>query len=241
MPKRQTINERLHGSPPNSAELIALWNSTLINRLLGTVWEAYDDFHQTVLSRVPWTEDFVNMERSISQDFELAINRKLNGFLSVDVQHGRFEEESRSITKDNAQPPQYDIAFIWNADLRIMWPLEAKVLKSDASTETNLGNYVETLKERFLTGYYAPFSNGGAMVAYLKSGNAETVIENIATRMGCTLTQYPQFPVRCHKTSDHQRTIPAGKDYPVAFRCHHLILPLSNASVQDQQPAVPSD
>ena len=231
MARRQTISERL-GPPPNSATLIALWDATLIDRLLSTVWEAYDDFHKATLSQIPWAEEYVNVERWISQHFAQAINRRLDGFSPVYVQHAPHEEESRSTTKDNAQPPQYDIAFIWNDNPRIMWPLEAKVLRSDRNTQTNLSDYVKTLNERLLTGKYAPFSNGAAMIGYLKSGDAETVIANIAMFMGCTLMPCSQFPGRCHKTSDHRRTIPVGKDYPVAFRCHHLILPLSTTSDQ---------
>ena len=154
----------------------------------------------------------------------------MDGFMPVDVQHGRFEHESRSRAKRNAQPRQYDIAFYWIDDPRLMWPLEAKVLKSDSDTEENLKNYVDTITTRYLKCDYAPFSSGGAMVGYLKVGDSEAVAAHIAARLGCCLRQYATFPARCHKTSDHRRTIPAGKDYPSEFRCHHLIMPLDKDS-----------
>ena len=223
---RLTIRERLHGLPPNSAALIKIWNSALVDTLLKLVWDAYDDLHEEVLSKLDWTEDFADLERSITQDFARLINRKKDGFLPVDVQHGSFEEESRSTIKANAQPRQNDIAFVLTADPRIMWPLEAKVLKTDKDTNENLRDYIDTLNSRLLTGVYAPFSTGAAMLGYLMSGDAETVISHIGVRLGSDMKAYQIFPNRCHKTSDHTRNIPAGKDYPISFCCHHLILPL---------------
>ena len=46
---------------------------------------------------------------------------------------------------------------------------------------------------------------------------------NIETKVPCTLNDHPDFPIRDHKTSDHQRVVPSGKSYPVNFRCHHLL------------------
>ena len=103
---------------------------------------------------------------------------------------------------------------------------EAKVLDSDRNTNENLGNYVETVQDRYLTCYYAPFSNSGAMLGYMKSGSPEVVVQHIARRMGVALATYNAFPAHCHKTSDHWRPVPAGKDYPAEFRLHHLIMPL---------------
>ena len=42
--------------------------------------------------------------------------------------------------------------------------------------------------------------------------------------MPCTLSHHPDFLDREHRTSDHKRTVPAGRNYPCDFRCHHLIL-----------------
>jgi hypothetical protein len=213
------------GPPPGADDLIALWNDDLIDTLLGIVWAGYNDLYTDFLSRIPWSEDYDDVERTISQEFERRIRRQMDGFEPVDVQHGPFERESRA--GGAAQPPQYDFAFVWNSDPRLMWPLEAKVLASDADTTTNLGDYVKTVQTRYLTCYYAPFSNGGAMLGYLRAGDPEQVVAHIGRRLGCSLVAHAHFPGRCHKLSGHVRAVPAGCDYPVSFRCHHLILPLA--------------
>jgi hypothetical protein len=225
MARGQTIRDRFHGRPPVGAkELARRWNDDLTNKLLTLVWEAYDQLHTDLLSRIPWNEDYDDLERSISRELEQAIQDRMDGFLPVKVQHGPPEHESKS--PPPARPPEYDIAFVWIGDARIMWPVEAKVLKTDDATQANIGDYVTTVKQRFLTCYYAPFSNGGAMVGYLKQGEPATVLDNIAIKLGVTLSDYSAFSGRHHKISDHSRKIPLGKDYPKDFRCHHLILPL---------------
>lgn len=224
MLRRQSPHEARLGPPPGSDALVAIWNLSLINNLLELVWQAYDDLHSGAWSQIDWTQDYDDQERSLSEDLERAIRGASDGFLPVVVQHGPFERESRQPAP--AQPPAYDIAFVWNADPRIMWPLEAKVLDSDRNINANFRNYVETVQDRYLTCYYAPFSNSGAMLGYLKSGDPEQVTEHIATRLGTTLDAYGAFPLRCHKTSEQTRAVPAGKDYPADFRLHHLIMPL---------------
>jgi hypothetical protein len=47
-----------------------------------------------------------------------------------------------------------------------MWPIEAKVIKSDKQTDPGLIDYVETINKRFLVCKYAPFSPSAAMLAY---------------------------------------------------------------------------
>ncbi len=222
--KRQTILEARLGPPPGSDALVAFWNLTLVNNLLGLVWQAYDDTYSTAWSKDVWTQDYDDEERLLSEELERAIRRASDGYLSVTIQHGPCEREARKLAP--AAPPQYDMAFVWTGDTRIMWPLEAKVLDSDHDTNKNLGDYVKTVQQRYLTCYYAPFSNSGAMLGYLKSGSPETVVQHIAKRVGVHLADYNAFPAQCHKTSDHHRPVPAGKDYPAEFRLHHLIMPL---------------
>jgi hypothetical protein len=222
--RRPTYREELHGKPPGVDALVNQWSDELIQQLLGLVWDAYDDVHRDVWSRVDWTRDYGDLERSLSEDLARAINGRMDDFLPVHVMHGPSERESRAAPP--AQPPEYDIAFQWSDNPLLMWPLEAKVLKSDRDTEDNLKDYTETVRDRYLTGYYAPFSNGGAMLGYLKAGDPEIVAGHIATRLGVALVTHTAFPNRCHKTSDHRRTIPVGKDYPLMFRLHHLVLRL---------------
>ena len=237
MLRRKTTHEARLGPPPGSAALVAMWNLSLVNNLLALVWSAYDELHSATWSQVDWTQDYDDEERSLTEELERAIHKASDGFLPVSIQHGSFERESRKSAP--AQSPEYDIAFVWIDDARIIWPVEAKMLDSDNDTNANFGDYIKTVQDRYLTCYYAPFSNSGAMLGYLKSGDPETVTKHIAKRMGCTLEAVKYtlgsdgiISSRCHKTSDHVRVVPAGKDYPANFRLHHLIMPL-----QKNQPA----
>ena len=101
-----------------------------------------------------------------------------------------------------------------------MWPLEAKVLKTDGA----VSEYIKEINDNFMTCRYAPFSSEGGMLGYLLSGNPDKAFTNIAKKLPCTLNDHPDFPNRDHKTSDHQRVIPPEKSYPAEFRCHHLLL-----------------
>jgi len=224
----QTIFDRHFGKPPGVEILVNTWNDELITNLLQTVWRAYNSLHEEILQHIPWVEDFDSLERTISQALALEIQKQLDASLPCSVQHGSFEHETRE--KAPAQPPAYDIAFIWNKDIRLMWPLEAKVLKTDAAGYLN--DYIKTFHERFLGFKYAPFTTGAAMLGYLKSGNVATVLNNIQTRLGCPLRPYPPFAAECHRTSDHIRLVPRGKDYPAPFRCHHMIFELADSELR---------
>ena len=101
-----------------------------------------------------------------------------------------------------------------------MWPLEAKVLK----TPRSLADYVRDVRDEFLSCRYAPFSSGGAMLGYLLSGAEGDALVAIEARLGRTLAAVPAFLDRPHRVSEHSRLVPAGKDYPVDFRCYHLML-----------------
>jgi hypothetical protein len=106
---------------------------------------------------------------------------------------------------DGAQPPAYDIAFVLNANFRIMWPLEAKLLRTDGQ----LSDYVGDLRANMLTGRYAPFSNSAGMLGFLLSGQPVTAAKGIAARLAVALLPYPVFhPQREHYLSQHRRSVP---------------------------------
>lgn len=223
MARGETILDRRHSKPLGVDSLVKLWNDDLTAKLLSIVWTANDRLHDDFLRHIPWDEDYDDLERSISQELERIMHSVMDSFLPCSVQHEPFERESRA--KPPARPPQYDIAFVWKADPRIMWPLEVKVLKTDA--DSYLDDYIGTINQRYLLCRYAPFSNGGAMLGYLKAGQVNNVSRNIEVRLGQTLVQHSSFPTREHKMSEHHRIVPKGKEYPHDFRCHHLILLLS--------------
>ncbi|MGA2864087.1 MAG: hypothetical protein ABSF95_06320 [Verrucomicrobiota bacterium] len=181
--------------------------------LLSFVWGAYD---RMKLDN-PAVDDR-DLERSLTQLFEVRIRREMSGDEPFYIQHGPYERET--MKRPPAQPPQYDLAFVLNADERIMWPLEAKVLE----TAKAVSEYVLEVREQFLACRYAPFCSEGAMLGYLLTGSPGEAFTNIAAKVPCTLEEHPKFPSRAHRTSRHRRTVPAGKRYPADFCCHHLIL-----------------
>lgn len=210
-----------HALPATSnsvpADFVALakrWYPDLSVRLLNFVWQGYE----LLIAELPAGIDERDLERSISQSLELRIRRVMSGYEPFDLQHGPYERET--MQPPPAQPPQYDLAFVLREDERVMWPLEAKVLKTDAS----VGRYVNDLKNEFLTCRYSPFSSQGAMLAYLLNGKPDKVFQSIAKKVPCTLIANPDFPGRPSHMSDHMRSVPAGKPYVAAFRCHHLVL-----------------
>ena len=200
--------------PPNDFILLAgAWCRDQSTILLGFLWRAYDQMRSDNPSI-----DGRDLERSITQVLEPRIHRAMSGDEPFFIQHGPYERET--MKKPPAQPPQYDLAFILNADERIMWPMEAKVLE----TVVAVAEYARDLQEQYLKCRYAPFSSEGAMLGYLLSGAPTDAFRNIAEQVPCELADHPGFPSRPQKVSNHVRSVPTGKPYPLAFRCHHLML-----------------
>jgi len=198
---------------PTFLTLAAAWTRDQADVLLGFIWAAYDRMR----AEMP-VIDTRDLERSITQCLEPRIRDVMTGDEPFYIQHGPYERET--MARPPAQPPQYDLAFVWSREERIMWPLEAKVLE----TPRTLADYVRDVRDQFLSCRYAPFSSGGAMLGYLLSEEAEDALLNIGTSLGCTLKEVPAFPARPHRLSEHHRMVPAGKNYPADFRCYHLVL-----------------
>jgi hypothetical protein len=185
--------------------------------LLALVWKAYDKFCKETVVQVDCSKEDEDLERDITQLYEPMIHEVMTGYEPFYVQHGPYERESRESAP--AQPPQYDIAFILRNNPRVMWPLEAKVLRTDG----RVAGYIKDMQCNFLTCRYAPFSSEAAMLGYLLSGNSKVVFVSIAQKSKWELNVHKDFPKRNHRTSDHKRKVPKDKHYPVHFRCHHII------------------
>ena len=187
--------------------------------LLGFIWLAYEDMRAS-----PPHVDGWDLERSITQLLEPRVRDVMTGDEPFYVQHGPFERETMKAPP--AQPPEYDLAFVFRADERVMWPMEAKVLE----TPRSVAAYVRDIKCEFLTCRYAPFSNSGAMLAYLLAGKPNDAFVAIAAKLGRTLRPVPEHPERPNRVSQHARTVPSGKRYPIEFDCFHLILEFPDLS-----------
>jgi hypothetical protein len=193
-------------------QLAEAWCNDQSEILIDIIWRAYD-----LLKHESPSINCKDLERNITQLLESRIHRVMTQNEPFYVQHGPYERETMQAPP--AQPPQYDIAFVLLADEQIMGPMEAKVLE----TAGTVAEYIEDVKEEFLTCRYAPFSSEGAMLGYLLSGTSDDVFKNISAKVPCKLEDHPGFTARPQKMSHHVRTVPAGKPYPAVFRCHHLI------------------
>lgn len=189
------------------------WLRTPSHSVLRFVWSGYD---QMVLDQP--VVDGRDLERSITQLLEPRVRAAMTGFEPFYVQHGAFEHET--MAAQPAQPPQYDLAFVWRTDERVMWPLEAKVMP----TPNTVAPYAADVLGEFLTCRYAPFTASGAMLGYLLTGTTSVALQRISTKMGIQLLGTSAGAMRAERVSHHQRSVPRGKTYPIEFDCYHLVL-----------------
>lgn len=202
--------------PGVDAEFIAAavaWAENAESALLGYVWSGYD---RMVAAR-PMI-DTRDLERSITQHLEAMIRDVMSGDEPYFIQHNSYERET--MREPPAQPPAYDLAFVFRADPRVMWPLEAKVL----NTPTALADYLSDLRNEYMTCRYAPFSPSGAMLGYLLQGSGKDALDNISCRLGLSLSRLDALRDRSCAASTHDRVVPHGKPYPSRFTCYHLVL-----------------
>ena len=200
------------------ANLARDWGAAAFEGMLAAVWNGYDDLAASVLDRIDINQADDEIERTITQILEPCIRRYLSGDEPYYVQHGAYEFATRRPAP--AQPPQYDLAFVLIGNPKVMWPLEAKVLRSDGQVAL----YVRDIQQEFLTGRYAPHVNDGAMLGYLLQGSPATAFHNISRRLSCPLLPVPKFQSVPHRVSVHYRS-PANPDFLSGdFRCHHMLM-----------------
>jgi hypothetical protein len=223
--RRLTIGEARWPETPEFSAVAARWNRNVSTIMLGFVWEGYDLLCSEVLSEVDVTTADEQLERSITQLLVPRIRRQMSGNEPYFVDREVDEMETRH--SPQAKPPCYDIAFVLTSNERIMWPLEAKVLRTDG----DVARYVNEITTNFLTCRYGPFSREGAMLGYLLAGSPINAFTAIGQKVPCQLNAHPDFVPRYHKGSFHQRVVPADKSYPQFFTCHHLIMELSSHTI----------
>lgn len=206
---------------PEFTQVLLKMSANALDKMLETIWLGYSSLKEDFLDQIDISKADEELERTISQTLERHIRKHLSGYESYDVQHGTYEPETRSPAP--AQPKEYDIAFILNSNARIMWPLEAKIMRTPA----NVVPYVKDINNEFLTGRYAPFSRSAAMLGYLLSGAPENTTGNIEQGLDATLIPHPAFHPRfTHHTSQHQRNLGNETWASGQFTCHHMIMPL---------------
>ncbi len=223
MPNRKTLSQLAYpdSTLPNVNEPDH-WSLNQAKQFLELVWQGIDLFKQN-FPNIDFSQADKQLERELNQFIQRRIYDVMSGDEPFWCQLEVFEMET--ISPESNRPPQYDIAFIVRANERLMFPFEAKVLRTDGQ----VSEYVKDVNDAFIPCIYAPFSYQGAMLGYLFLGTSQKAFQSIGKSLKTTLKQHPEFPNRPHKFSEHTRQVPKGKEelYPIKFRCHHLIFELS--------------
>lgn len=220
---RRTIPQALRARTPAQQRLIE-WPPATVPRLLELLWTAYDRVKVGKLAHVDLATDDLQLERSVNKLLSSELQRVVHeegGYASYTIGHEYTEEET--LDPRSQRPPQYDLAFVWNEDPVLMWPCEAKVIKTPGA----VAPYLHDVREAFLACVYAPFSSSGAMLGLLASGAPEQTLGAISAKLPATLAVCAPHRSRPHRISNHKRTVPSGKPYPQEFTLHHLIFVLS--------------
>lgn len=144
--RRRTIPEARWSQTEDFVELAISWKSDATKSIWEFVWQGWDCYCLKILSQINLSEADEQIERMITQDLEIDIGDVMSGDEPFVIQHERFEGELRNITP--ARPKQCDLSFVWRANRRITYPIEAKVLKSDS--DNGVKAYVEEISENFL-------------------------------------------------------------------------------------------
>ncbi|MGA2864793.1 MAG: hypothetical protein ABSF95_09920 [Verrucomicrobiota bacterium] len=220
MRRRQTISEQ-RWPKDASFDSLRAWPSDAGVVILRRVWAAYDDLGAGVLSTVKWSAAEDEIERSLTAYHSLKIQERQTGDEPFILHPEMPEFESREPAP--ARSKAYDFGFVMRGgDYSMIWPIEAKVLKTDR----RLARYLRDLDDKYLKCKAAPFSHEGALIGYLLSGNPRVVFDGITAHLGQLLFPHPIFSARNHRTSTHKREVPQGKPYPKDFLCHHLVMEL---------------
>jgi hypothetical protein len=226
--QRRKLYEAIQPNLKEFRQLTSVWGPDASTNLLSYVWHGCDALRTKTFQQTGGMDkSILSLERGITQLLVPEIRQAIPLASPYDVEHGPYEFES--LAGPSAQPPAYDIGFVprANAYKHHIWPIEAKVLETDGT----LSEYVNEVRDNFLTCRYAPFSAQGAMLGYLLKGAPAVFYRKLSSQLQCPLPHHPDFPERNHKTSDHQRSVPEGKTYPSNFRCHHLVLEVGPAHV----------
>ena len=219
MRRGRTLGEIRYSQPLEfTGALCKQWRTDAITILLEHIWQGYDLFQKEIL--IDTTQPEENVERSITQLLEPRIQKFMDADAPFYLQHSPGEDATRQPAP--ASPPIYDLGFVLHSNERSIFPIEAKVLPSDRA----VAEYVNEVKENYLTCRYAPFSKEAVMLGYLLKGKATIALDRIAEKLTCQMHDFPPLPTRSHKFSEHIRLhsdcLLSSRD----FRCHHLILPI---------------
>lgn len=192
------------------------WAAGASTQALDWTWRAYDALHANLLSGVDMTQPLDQLERDLTSKHFVELNRlwaaETSGESSIVPHHEFPENESRP--GGCGKPPASDICFVWYANQRVSWPIEAKVVQTPGTLAEYLGDV-----KKFTDGIAAPFVGEGAQIAYLLSGDANDFLSALGARLSLHLQAMPAFASRPHSVSQHPRATAPN------LRLHHMVMP----------------
>lgn len=220
MSRRPTIAELRWPETPEFVEAAKLLAENVVETMTNALWNGYDKLRHDVLIPLGQYEPGDEMERQVTLLLHSCVSDSLSGFEPFICRHAYREFETRLPAP--AQAPEYDLAFVLRTNPRICWPVEAKVV----ATDRTIAAYVADIRDQYLTCRYAPFSSGGAMLAYMITGTTATFFDNIAGALACPMDTPSWAGSRAHRFSVHKRNGPKAGRKPHIFECHHLAMPI---------------
>ena len=200
---RPTFSELAWPMDEASRQQAEEWAAGVRIQVLDWTWRGFDAMKVNLLSRVDLSQPLEQLERDLTSHHFRQIQRlwklETDGYAAFAPQPEWPEMATRSSAP--AKPPAYDIAFVWNDNPRVAWPIEAKVVPTSGTLAPYLGD-----TKKFTDGIAAPFVGEGAQLAYLLAGTTDEFFKNLNNQLAIPLRCLQQFSARPHHVSSHART-----------------------------------
>ena len=193
------------------------WANGIASQVLDWTWRAFDLVRAGAIGGLNLAQPLEQLERDLARHHFIEIinlwKQETDGECAFTPHHEYPELETRSPAP--AKPPAYDIAFVWNANPRAAWPIEAKVVP----TPGTLADYIGDV-QKFTDGIAAPLSGIGAQIAYLLTGTTDDFFNKLRARLSLPLETSAEFSARAHRVSSHTRNgYPNLELHHMAMRC----------------------
>jgi|GEM_PF-6518235 len=227
---RTHLFDRLQSGAPGDPEhpFPRGWAKDAENELLHAIWNGWDEARANkILPAGGILESDLQKELTISDILVPYIARQLNSKGSSFYLRPE-SPEFKSAHSPRAQPPSLDLSFRTTVDLRLSWPIEAKIIENSSNVE----KYCNEIRSNFMSGRYSRFANSGAMLGYLLRGKSSDAFSTIQKNLGTKLNIDDRFVDRDHRYSKHKRTINENQD---TISCHHLILLVGSENFNKQK------
>lgn len=193
------------------------WADDVGVQVLDWMWRSFDRLKARELSKVDLSQPLEQLERSLTGAHFIELNalwaQETGGYSSITPTPEWSEMETRPAAP--GKPPAYDFAFVFCANQRFVWPIEAKVVP----TPRRVSEYLSDVA-KFVSGVAAPLIGEGGLIAYLLRGSEVEFAGVIEGKLKQPLTTpaIAAFVSRAHRVSEHKRSSAPR------LRLHHLVM-----------------